>query len=88
MRAEDLLRVLGGPVDVVERQQDLEDGVGAWLAGLGVDQFGELVDAPGDHRAPGDEVAAALVEVEGAPRPEAAAGAGDGGRDLLGAATG
>ena len=47
---EHLRGVLGRPLDVVDRQGDLEDGVGVRLAVLAVHQVGQLGDAAGASR--------------------------------------
>jgi len=71
-RAEHLAGVVAGPGQVVDRQGDLEDGVGVRLAVLPVHQFGQLVHPPGEVAAVGDEPLLAVVVPE--RRHRAAAG--------------
>ncbi len=71
-RAEHLARVLGRPVDVHDRQDDLQLGVGQRLARLGVHEFGEPPDVPGDVRLPGQQPGLPFLPVQARP-PRAAA---------------
>ena len=65
--AQRLRGVLGRPGEVVDRDRDLEHRVGVGLAGLAVDDVGELAGPPGDHAAPLVEDLLAPVEAEVGP---------------------
>ena len=73
-RAEHLAGVLGRPRDVLDREHDLQLRVRMRLAGLGVDQLGQLADAAGEHARPGGQPPGAFGE--GQRRPEAGRGPG------------
>ena len=84
-RFEHLLGVRGRPGEVVDRERDLEHRVAVRLAGLLVDDVGELRHPAGDHALPGLQVRLALVEAEARPPVGLLAGARDRVADLLGA---
>jgi hypothetical protein len=52
---QDLAGVPGRPVDMHDRQQDLQLGVGQRLAGLGVHELGQPPDVAGQVRLPGQQ---------------------------------
>ena len=79
-RAEHLARVLGRPVDVHDRQQDLQLGVGQRLAGLGVHELGQPADVPGQVRLPGEQPLLAAVPAEAGPPLRGRLGPRDGRR--------
>jgi hypothetical protein len=81
-------RVAGRPVEVLDDQHDLEEGVGVGLAVLPVDQGDQLVGTADQHRLVGLQGPPAAVEAQLGPAPLALPGPGDGGRDLLGAVKG
>ena len=79
---EHLLRVTGGPGEVVDRQRDLHQRVAVRLAGLARHQRGELVHAARDHLAPLHQGLLAALEAQGAPALGLLAGGRDGGPDV------
>ena len=70
--------VAGGPVDVLDRGDDLDDGVGDRLAALDVHQLGQLLDALGEQGTPPQHPLAAAGEAEPGPPLAGGAGAVDG----------
>jgi hypothetical protein len=86
--AQHLLGVLGGPVEVVDGEGDLELGVAVRLAGLAMHHLGELGHAPGDDALPLQEQLFAPLEAESLPPGDLAAGPSHRGVDLLRGADG
>ena len=66
-RPEHPAGVAGGPVDVLDRGEDLDDGVGDRLAALDVHQLGQLLDPAGEQAPPAQQPFAAAGETQTGP---------------------
>ena len=76
--------VAGGPVDVLDRGDDLDDGVGDRLAALDVHQLGQLLDPLGEQGAPAQQPLPAAGEAEPGPPLAGRPGAVDGPPHVVG----
>src|SRR5690606_20300057 len=70
--------VAGRPVQVLDRQHDLDGRVGLRLPGLGADQLDQFVAAARDEPLPVEQPAFAAAETQSAPPFLGAAGGADG----------